>query len=165
MLIPIARCSAASLASPATRIRVIPALCRTVACLRFFFTSVSLLRTGSRGTRLCSEWHGIRSRLESIVTAFPEPFLPMLATEGAPPFGRAGWVYEEKADGYRVIAYKQGRGVALISRRMRNLLPRFPAVAAAIAELAAPSLILDGEIARFDEDLVSHLGYLKNRQA
>jgi ATP-dependent DNA ligase len=42
----------------------------------------------------------------------------MLANNGQPPFGRPGWVYEEKYDGWRAIAYKQGNGVALISRNM-----------------------------------------------
>jgi bifunctional non-homologous end joining protein LigD len=87
----------------------------------------------------------------------------MLATDGAPPYGRPGWVYEEKYDGYRVIAYKQGKGVALVSRNMKNLLPRFPRIAEAIAALVAPTVILDGEIAIFDEQLVSHLAYMKNK--
>jgi bifunctional non-homologous end joining protein LigD len=96
------------------------------------------------------------------VPDFPALFPPMLATNGQPPFGRPGWVYEEKYDGWRAIAYKQGNGVALISRNMRNLLPRFPGIGRALAALAAPTLILDGEIAIFDEQLVSHLAYMKN---
>src|SRR5215204_4537838 len=60
------------------------------------------------------------------------------------------------------MAYKQGNAVALVSRNMRNLMPRFRKVGVAIAELDAPSLILDGEIARFDQDFVSHLLYMRN---
>jgi|RhiMethySRZTD1v2_1073278.scaffolds.fasta_scaffold17941_8 bifunctional non-homologous end joining protein LigD len=93
----------------------------------------------------------------------PAPFEPMLVEDRlAPPWGKPGWVFEEKIDGWRTIAYKQDSGVALISRNMRNLLPRFRAVGAAIAELQAPTLILDGEIARFDERQVSHLLYMRN---
>jgi bifunctional non-homologous end joining protein LigD len=93
----------------------------------------------------------------------PAPFAPMLVEDKlAPPWGKPGWVFEEKIDGWRTIAYKQDQGVALISRNMRNLLPRFRGVGAAIAELAASTLILDGEIARFDEKLVSHLLYMRN---
>ena len=38
---------------------------------------------------------------------------PMLAR---PPFHRDGWVYEEKIHGWRMLAYKDGRRVRLISR-------------------------------------------------
>jgi bifunctional non-homologous end joining protein LigD len=95
--------------------------------------------------------------------ALPAPFKPMLAHDKlAPPWGKPGWVFEEKVDGYRTIAYKQGNAVALISRNMRNLMPRFREVGVAIAGLEAPDLVLDGEIARFDQDFVSHLLYMRN---
>jgi hypothetical protein len=32
------------------------------------------------------------------------------------PFHRDGWVYEEKVDGYRMLAYKDGPRVQLLSR-------------------------------------------------
>jgi bifunctional non-homologous end joining protein LigD len=98
------------------------------------------------------------------VSAFPPPFRPMLATDGQLPVGRTGWVFEEKVDGYRTIAYKQGNAVALVSRNLRNLMPRFRGVGAAFAGLPADTLILDGEIARFDENLVSDLRYIKNEE-
>jgi CheY-like chemotaxis protein len=41
----------------------------------------------------------------------------MQATEVATPFHRPGWVYEEKVDGYRMLAYKVGASVQLISRQ------------------------------------------------
>ena len=41
------------------------------------------------------------------------PMAPMLAR---PPFHRDGWVYEEKVDGWRMLAYKDGSRVRLISR-------------------------------------------------
>ncbi len=34
------------------------------------------------------------------------------AGEVARPFHRDGWVYEEKYDGWRVVAYKDGKSVA-----------------------------------------------------
>ena len=33
---------------------------------------------------------------------------PMLATLVKQPFDKPGWVYEEKYDGYRIMAYKEG---------------------------------------------------------
>jgi ATP-dependent DNA ligase len=32
------------------------------------------------------------------------------------PFQRAGWIYEEKVDGWRIIAYKDRDAVRLLSR-------------------------------------------------
>jgi len=36
-------------------------------------------------------------------------YTPMVPTLVASPFHRAGWVYEEKIDGYRMLAYKDAR--------------------------------------------------------
>jgi bifunctional non-homologous end joining protein LigD len=92
---------------------------------------------------------------------FPKPFAPMLLTEVKRPFHKPGWIYEEKYDGYRAVAYKHDGRVRLISRNLKDLTKQFEEVAEAVARLRAPSLILDGEIAVFDERLVSHLGYLR----
>ena len=93
---------------------------------------------------------------------FPKPFPPMLLSEVKQPFHQLGWVYEEKYDGYRAMAYKEGASVRIISRNMKDLTRQFAEVAAAVARLRAPALILDGEIAVFDERFVSHLGYLRS---
>jgi bifunctional non-homologous end joining protein LigD len=96
------------------------------------------------------------------MAAFPKPFPPMLLSEVKHPFHKPGWVYEEKYDGYRVTAYKDGPAVRLVSRNLKDLTRQFEEVAAAVAGLRAPTLILDGEIAVFDERLVSHLAYLRS---
>jgi bifunctional non-homologous end joining protein LigD len=95
------------------------------------------------------------------VDEFPQPFAPMLASEVKQPFHNPGWVYEEKYDGYRAVAYKDGARVRIVSRNLKDLTKQFEEVAAAVARLRAKRLILDGEIAVFDERLVSHLGYLR----
>jgi bifunctional non-homologous end joining protein LigD len=92
---------------------------------------------------------------------FPQPFHPMLADEVKRPFHKPGWVYEEKYDGYRMLAYKEGDAVRLISRHLKDFTRQFPGVAEAVSRLRAGTLILDGEVAAFDESLVSHLGYLR----
>ena len=86
------------------------------------------------------------------VLPFVTPMQPTLATM---PFHRDGWLYEEKYDGRRILAYKQGRQVRLVSRMGRDYTGRFPDLAAAIAAVPPATLILDGEVARFDETLVS----------
>jgi ATP-dependent DNA ligase len=36
------------------------------------------------------------------------------------PFHRDGWVYEERVDGWRVLAYKGGERVRLVTRNGRD---------------------------------------------
>jgi bifunctional non-homologous end joining protein LigD len=95
----------------------------------------------------------------------PKPFRPMLADEVKRPFHKPGWVYEEKYDGYRMLVYKDGDRVRLVSRNLKDFTRQFSEVAEALSGLRAKTLVLDGEIAVFDEDLVSHLGYLRGAPA
>ncbi len=45
----------------------------------------------------------------------------MLATLVGEPFHKPGWVYEEKYDGYRILAYKEGdEGDAALAQRQRS---------------------------------------------
>src|SRR5262249_26496660 len=63
------------------------------------------------------------------------------------PFDRPRWVYEEKVDGWRMVAYKRGAAVRLVSRRGLDHTARFAALAKSIAALPSADLILDGEVA------------------
>jgi len=77
------------------------------------------------------------------------------------PFHRSGWVYEEKIDGWRMLAYKDGAHVRLVSRNGRDLTRRFAGIAAAVATLSARALVLDGEVAIYDERLRSRFDWLR----
>jgi len=96
---------------------------------------------------------------------FPKPFTPMLADEVKRPFHKPGWIYEEKYDGYRMLAFKEGERVQLISRNRKDFTRKFPEIVQGLASLKVKTLILDGEVAVFDERLVSHLGYLRGAPA
>jgi bifunctional non-homologous end joining protein LigD len=86
----------------------------------------------------------------------------MLATLVREPFHRADWIYEEKYDGYRIVAYKEGRHVTLLSRNAKDRTATFPAVAQAVAALPARALALDGEVVLFDRHHVSRFQLLQN---
>jgi len=88
---------------------------------------------------------------------------PMLATLVAEPFDRPGWVYEEKYDGDRMLAYKEGARVVLLSRNGKDNTGRFPEIAAAIARLRPATLVLDGEVVVLDRKQVSHFQLLQQR--
>lgn len=85
----------------------------------------------------------------------------MLLSEVKAPFHKPGWIYEEKYDGYRAVIYKDGSRVQIVSRNLKDLTHQFEEVVETVAKLRVRTLILDGEIAVFDENLVSHLGYLR----
>jgi len=87
----------------------------------------------------------------------------MHATQLPKPFHRHGWVYEEKYDGWRMVAEKVGSQVRLTSRNGLDHTRRFPELVKAVAELDVPSLVLDGEIAIFDRQLISRFEWLRAR--
>ena len=74
----------------------------------------------------------------------PDWVTPMAATLTQERFVGPEWVFERKFDGIRLLAFKKGTDVRLLSR---NQLPQqLPAVAQAIGSLPARNLILDGEM-------------------
>ncbi|HKU40463.1 MAG TPA: DNA ligase D [Polyangiales bacterium] len=76
----------------------------------------------------------------------PPAYRAQLATLVAAAPSGAGWLHELKHDGYRLGCTKQGARVKLESRRGNDWTARFPELAAAIAELPARTLLIDGEI-------------------
>ena len=94
-------------------------------------------------------------------TTVPFRVSPMLATLVEEPFSKEGWVFEEKYDGVRMLAYKEGPKVSLISRNGIERSSRYPTIAAAIVTVAAKTLLLDGEIVVFDSHNVSRFQLLQ----
>jgi bifunctional non-homologous end joining protein LigD len=80
----------------------------------------------------------------------------------ARPFHREGWIFEEKIDGWRMLAFKEGDHVRLVSRQGRDHTKRFSDLANAIRALAPETLILDGEVAVFDERLISRFEWMQH---
>src|SRR6267142_1814170 len=83
-------------------------------------------------------------------TKIPFRVSPMLATLVPRPFHKPNWVYEEKYDGIRILAYKEGNKLSLITRNDVNRVSDFPNLAAAIRHLKSSTLLLDGEVVVFD---------------
>ena len=75
---------------------------------------------------------------------FPEWLEPMAATLTQERFGGPDWIFERKLDGIRLLAYKHGRDIRLLSRN--RLAQHAPSIAAAIQNLPPRDLILDGEM-------------------
>jgi bifunctional non-homologous end joining protein LigD len=86
---------------------------------------------------------------------------PMLATLVRKPFDKPGWVYEEKYDGIRILAYKEGKNVRLLSRNDIDRTKGFPKIVDAIRALKPSTLLLDGELVVFDRKNVSRFQLLQ----
>ena len=89
---------------------------------------------------------------------------PMLAKLEDRPFHRNDWVYEEKYDGHRILAYKEGSEITLLSRNAKDRNHNFPKIVAAIKSLKPSTLLLDGEAVIFDKDSVSRFGLLQRSE-
>jgi bifunctional non-homologous end joining protein LigD len=73
------------------------------------------------------------------------------------------WVYEEKYDGIRAVAYRDDDHVRLLSRTGQDLTGGFSGVADTIRELPDRDFVLDGELVVFDASGVSRFQLLQRR--
>lgn len=79
------------------------------------------------------------------MATLPVRELQLATLVSEPPEG-ADWLHEQKLDGYRIVAVRDGGRVKLLSRRFKDWTDNFPAIAEAIATLAPDRVILDGEV-------------------
>ncbi len=78
------------------------------------------------------------------MTSFPKWLVPMAATLTQERFTGPEWIFERKFDGIRLLAFKNGPDVRLLSR---NRLPQHcPPIERAVAALPVHDAILDGEM-------------------
>jgi bifunctional non-homologous end joining protein LigD len=77
--------------------------------------------------------------------SFIEP-MKALPVEKLP---ESDWLYEIKFDGYRALAFKDGKEVRLVSRNNKEF--NYPQLLDALKSLPAKHVVLDGEIAALDE--------------
>ena len=85
----------------------------------------------------------------------------MLATLTDAPFDDAGWVFEDKYDGFRMVAKIEGGSVALYSRNGKVISHSYIEVAKALEGVKGDAVI-DGELVALDENGVSHFQLLQN---
>jgi len=79
-----------------------------------------------------------------MTASFTEWLVPMAATLTQERFTGPDWIFERKLDGIRLLAFKQGPEIRLLSR---NRLPQnIPSVAGALAALPVSDAIVDGEV-------------------
>lgn len=83
-----------------------------------------------------------------LVTEILKPQLATL-TDKIPSGKR--WIFEEKFDGYRILAAKSGKKISLVSRSGIDWASRFPNIVRLLKKIEAKNFILDGEIVVGDD--------------
>lgn len=92
-----------------------------------------------------------------------EGFAPMLAEVGDGPFTRAGWLFEIKYDGYRLLAEKDGSRITLRYRSGTDATAVFPELTTALRRLPYDHLLVDGEVVVLRGDGVPSFERLQRR--
>jgi bifunctional non-homologous end joining protein LigD len=85
----------------------------------------------------------------------------MLATLTDAPFDDAEWVFEDKYDGFRMVAKTHGGKVTLYSRNGKIISHSYVEVAQALEGVKGDAVI-DGELVALDANGVSHFQLLQN---
>lgn len=86
----------------------------------------------------------------------------MLAQAGLS-FSKAGWLFEIKYDGYRLIVVRERDTAVLYSRAGNELTVTFPEIADAVRALPFDQLIMDGEAVVHDDRGIPNFGSLQKR--
>ncbi|MBI4409357.1 MAG: DNA ligase D [Gemmatimonadetes bacterium] len=88
---------------------------------------------------------------------------PMLAETRERPFTRAGWLFELKYDGYRILAARTHGEASLRTRNGRDITAVFPDVARAVAALPFDHIVIDGEVVVHDDAGIPSFQRLQQR--
>ena len=94
-------------------------------------------------------------------STLPMRLQPMLATLTDKPFDDDEWVFEDKYDGFRMVANIEGGKVTLYSRNGKIISDSYIEVAKALEGVKGDAVI-DGELVALDENGVSHFQLLQN---
>jgi bifunctional non-homologous end joining protein LigD len=94
-------------------------------------------------------------------STLPKRLQPMLATLTDAPFDDKGWIFEDKYDGFRMVATIEGGKVTLYSRNGKIISQNYIDVAKALEGVNGDAVI-DGELVALDNKGVSHFQLLQN---
>jgi bifunctional non-homologous end joining protein LigD len=98
---------------------------------------------------------------DAVPAFLPESQKPELATLAEEPPEGAEWISEVKFDGYRLLVWKEGRQVRLITRNGQDWTDKLPDIARAVAVLKPKTLLADGELVALREDGLSSFAALQ----
>jgi bifunctional non-homologous end joining protein LigD len=94
-------------------------------------------------------------------STLPKSLQPMLATLTDHPFDDPGWIFEDKYDGFRMVAKIKSGRVTLYSRNGQVISQNYVEVAKALERVEGDAVI-DGELVALDQNGVSRFQLLQN---
>jgi bifunctional non-homologous end joining protein LigD len=94
-------------------------------------------------------------------STLPKRLQPMLATLTDAPFDDKGWIFEDKYDGFRMVATIEGGQVTLYSRNGKIISENYIEVARALEGIKHDAVI-DGELVAIGPGGFSHFQLLQN---
>jgi len=92
----------------------------------------------------------------------PDWLSPMLATLTEKRFSDPGWIYERKLDGERLLAFRDGDRVRLLTRNRKSAADTYPEIVEALADQPVDDFVVDGEVVAFAGN-VSSFSHLQQR--
>ena len=95
-------------------------------------------------------------------SAHPNWIEPMLATLTDARFSDPQWIFERKLDGVRLLVFRDGDRIRLMTRNRKLVNDTYPELIEALAEQPARDFVADGEVVTFEGDLTS-FSRLQNR--
>ena len=95
------------------------------------------------------------------ISTLPKWLQPLQATLTDAPFDDAEWIFEDKYDGFRMVASIQDGKVALYSRNGKIVSHNYVEVATALEKVKGDA-VLDGELVALDDHGVSRFQLLQN---
>lgn len=98
---------------------------------------------------------------KGVKKSMPVKVNPMLCTLTKTPPDDVGYIYEIKWDGYRIIAFVDGKKVRLHSRSGLDYTARYPVIVQALQGLGH-KMVIDGEMVVFNEDGIPDFDAVQN---
>src|SRR5215216_7705475 len=94
-------------------------------------------------------------------STLPKRLQPMLATLTDAPFDDKEWIFEDKYDGFRMVATIEDGEVTLYSRNGKIINHNYIEIAKALEGIKHDAVI-DGELVAVGRDGISHFQLLQN---
>src|SRR4030095_9228906 len=88
---------------------------------------------------------------KGVRASMPKNIVPMAMTLSDKPFNSKEWIFELKWDGFRCLAYCQGKNVELKSKNNNSFNKRFSLIKSALEKFSL-NAVLDGEIVALNAD-------------
>lgn len=102
-------------------------------------------------------FEGLKAEERDLLAKRPQPrsIAPMLAKLTDKRFSDARWIFERKFDGERMLAFRSGENVNILTRNEKEIGDTYPELVEAFGKQTCSGFIADGEIVAFEGAVTS----------